>query len=55
MQVWSGASKGKLWGKKRQAVAAESTVAAQVTVVPKPQETKDLIGKPRKQQLKRIM
>ncbi|GLI69549.1 hypothetical protein VaNZ11_014092 [Volvox africanus] len=35
----------KLWGKKRQAVAAESSVAAKVTIVPKPDKTKELIAK----------
>ncbi len=34
----------KLWGKKRQAVAAESGVAAKVTIVPKSDKTKELIG-----------
>ncbi|PNW85942.1 hypothetical protein CHLRE_03g199050v5 [Chlamydomonas reinhardtii] len=34
----------KLWGKKRQAVAAESGVAAKVTIVPKPDKTKELIA-----------
>ncbi|GLC68711.1 cGMP-dependent protein kinase [Pleodorina starrii] len=52
-QRWSvsgGSSKNgslpKLWGKKRQAVAAESSVVTgKVPIVPKPEKTKELIAK----------
>ncbi|KAG2497546.1 hypothetical protein HYH03_004293 [Edaphochlamys debaryana] len=34
----------KLWRQKREAVAAESSVAAKVNIVPKPEKTKELIA-----------